>query len=71
MAYTQILIAGFGGQGVLFAGKVLAYKGLEAGRSHLSRSLQRQMRKCSPNRRGRASGRSCCTVGTGNEYSKQ
>lgn len=29
MAYTQILIAGFGGQGVLFAGKVLAYKGLE------------------------------------------
>ena len=27
--YTQILIAGFGGQGVLFAGKVLAYKGLE------------------------------------------
>ncbi len=28
MAYTQILIAGFGGQGVLFAGKVLAYKGL-------------------------------------------
>ncbi len=29
MAYTQILIAGFGGQGILFAGKVLAYKGLE------------------------------------------
>lgn len=29
MAYTQILIAGFGGQGVLFAGKVLAHKGLE------------------------------------------
>ena len=29
MAYTQILIAGFGGQGVLFAGKVMAYKGLE------------------------------------------
>lgn len=29
MAYTQMLIAGFGGQGVLFAGKVLAYKGLE------------------------------------------
>lgn len=25
---TQILIAGFGGQGVLFAGKLLAYKGL-------------------------------------------
>lgn len=25
---TQILIAGFGGQGVLFAGKFLAYKGL-------------------------------------------
>ena len=26
---TQILIAGFGGQGVLFAGKFLAYKGLK------------------------------------------
>ncbi len=32
---TQILIAGFGGQGVLFAGKVLAYKGLIDGK-HLS-----------------------------------
>ena len=30
MATTQILIAGFGGQGVLFAGKFLAYKGLIA-----------------------------------------
>ncbi len=29
MAYIQVLIAGFGGQGVLFAGKVLAHKGLE------------------------------------------
>ena len=28
MSTTQILIAGFGGQGVLFAGKLLAYKGL-------------------------------------------
>ncbi len=28
MATTQILIAGFGGQGVLFAGKLIAYKGL-------------------------------------------
>ena len=28
MATTQILIAGFGGQGVLFAGKFLAYKGM-------------------------------------------
>ena len=28
MATTQILIAGFGGQGVLFCGKFLAYKGL-------------------------------------------
>ena len=28
MKMTQILIAGFGGQGVLFAGKFLAYKGL-------------------------------------------
>ena len=28
MKSTQILIAGFGGQGVLFAGKFLAYKGL-------------------------------------------
>ncbi|MBR5826200.1 MAG: 2-oxoacid:acceptor oxidoreductase family protein [Clostridia bacterium] len=30
MSTTQILIAGFGGQGVLFAGKLLAYKGLVA-----------------------------------------
>ncbi|MBQ4617572.1 MAG: 2-oxoacid:acceptor oxidoreductase family protein [Clostridia bacterium] len=30
MKTTQILIAGFGGQGVLFAGKFLAYKGLTA-----------------------------------------
>ncbi len=29
---TQILIAGFGGQGVLFAGKFIAYKGLLEGR---------------------------------------
>ena len=28
MKTTQILIAGFGGQGVLFAGKFMAYKGL-------------------------------------------
>ena len=28
---TQILIAGFGGQGVLFAGKFIAYKGLFEG----------------------------------------
>ena len=28
MSATQILIAGFGGQGILFAGKFLAYKGL-------------------------------------------
>jgi len=28
----EILLAGFGGQGILFAGKVLAYSGLEAGR---------------------------------------
>ena len=28
MSTTQILIAGFGGQGVLFAGKLIAYKGL-------------------------------------------
>ena len=28
MTTTQIIIAGFGGQGVLFAGKFLAYKGL-------------------------------------------
>jgi len=32
MKTTQILIAGFGGQGVLFAGKFLAYKGLCEGR---------------------------------------
>ena len=32
MSTTQILIAGFGGQGVLFAGKFLAYKGLLDGK---------------------------------------
>ena len=32
MATTQIMIAGFGGQGVLFAGKFLAYKGLSQGK---------------------------------------
>ncbi len=31
MSTTHILIAGFGGQGVLFAGKFLAYKGLIEG----------------------------------------
>ena len=31
MATTQYLIAGFGGQGILFAGKFLAYKGLTDG----------------------------------------
>ncbi|MBQ7953458.1 MAG: 2-oxoacid:acceptor oxidoreductase family protein [Clostridia bacterium] len=33
MSTTQILIAGFGGQGVLFAGKVLAYIGLTDGKN--------------------------------------
>ena len=28
MSTTEILIAGFGGQGILFAGKFLAYKGM-------------------------------------------
>ena len=32
MATTQILIAGFGGQGVLFTGKCIAYKGLDEGK---------------------------------------
>lgn len=32
MSTTQILIAGFGGQGVLFAGKFLAYKGMLEGK---------------------------------------
>lgn len=31
MATTQYLFAGFGGQGILFSGKVLAYKGLNDG----------------------------------------
>ena len=33
MNTTNLLIAGFGGQGVLFAGKFLAYKGLLEGRN--------------------------------------
>ena len=32
MKTTNLLIAGFGGQGVLFAGKFLAYKGLLEGK---------------------------------------
>lgn len=32
MATTNILLAGFGGQGILFAGKILAYAGLHDGR---------------------------------------
>ena len=32
MSTTQVLIAGFGGQGILFAGKFLAYAGLLQGR---------------------------------------
>ena len=32
MRNSQIVIAGFGGQGLLFAGKILAYAGLEEGR---------------------------------------
>lgn len=32
MATTKILIAGFGGQGILFAGKALAYTGLKCGK---------------------------------------
>ena len=32
MNTTNLLIAGFGGQGVLFAGKFLAYKGLLEGK---------------------------------------
>lgn len=32
MAENKIIIAGFGGQGILFAGKVLAYAGLTEGR---------------------------------------
>ncbi|MBE7022577.1 MAG: 2-oxoacid:ferredoxin oxidoreductase subunit gamma [Ruminococcaceae bacterium] len=31
MKNSQIVLAGFGGQGILFAGKVLAYAGLKAG----------------------------------------
>ena len=33
MKTTQILIAGFGGQGILFAGKFIAYKGLTEGKN--------------------------------------
>lgn len=29
---TEIILAGFGGQGILFAGKILAYCGLIAGK---------------------------------------
>ncbi len=29
---TEIIIAGFGGQGILFAGQVLAYAAMDAGK---------------------------------------
>ena len=32
MANHEMIIAGFGGQGILFSGKVLAYAGLVEGR---------------------------------------
>ena len=32
MRENQIIIAGFGGQGLLFSGKVLAYAGMMEGR---------------------------------------
>lgn len=32
MSTTQFLLSGFGGQGILFSGKFLAYKGLTAGK---------------------------------------
>ena len=31
--YEQIVIAGFGGQGVLFVGKTLAYLGMDTGKN--------------------------------------
>ena len=33
MSTKQFLLSGFGGQGILFAGKLLAYKGLNAGKN--------------------------------------
>jgi len=33
MSTRQFLLSGFGGQGILFAGKLLAYKGLNAGKN--------------------------------------
>ena len=33
MSSTKFLFAGFGGQGILFSGKVLAYKGLKEGKN--------------------------------------
>ena len=30
---TEIIIAGFGGQGVLFAGQLLTYAGMDAGKN--------------------------------------
>ena len=39
--HTEIILAGFGGQGVLLIGKLLAYAGMKAGqRSHLDAGLR-------------------------------
>ena len=42
MKTTQILFAGFGGQGILFSGKFLAYKGLMEDSINVSGALQGQ-----------------------------
>ena len=44
MSTKNILLSGFGGQGILFAGKLLAYKGLI--RTKTSAGFPLTVRKC-------------------------
>ena len=44
MALKNFLLAGFGGQGILFSGKVIAYSGLMDGKR--SPGFPRMARKC-------------------------
>ena len=63
MKTCQILFAGFGGQGILFAGKFLAYKGLLAGTAGLA-GCRPTGRKCAAARPIAASSLSDAPVGS-------
>ena len=59
MKTTNLLIAGFGGQGVLFAGKFLAYKGLLEGKQLSSEELADKLGQI-----GSTHGEVCLVIGS-------